>query len=84
LVTSILRPHTAESSIPLWIFYEACHELLSPKSMTDKITTLCKLILQGFVHSAQQTNPSLYYLAPLYVIFVHPFYLIVRSISKRF
>jgi hypothetical protein len=84
LMTSVLRPHTVKSFIPLWIFYETCHELLSPKRMIDKITTLCKLILHGFVQSAQQTKPSLYYLAPLYIIFVHPFYLIVRSISKRF
>ena len=83
LMTSILSPHTASAVVPLWMRAEICHECLSAKRTTAKIGALLKLIWRRFSHSAHQANPSLGYLAPLYLVFVHPFSLILKRLAKK-
>jgi hypothetical protein len=56
--------------------------LLSAKGSWDKLKSLYKQFSWRFVSSAQQIAPRSRSFFLLYTIFIHPFYLIVRTASR--
>lgn len=80
---AVLMYDQEASPIPSWVIYDTCLELLSAKRVSDKIRTVFKRIYQGFVYSAQQVCPQPRFLAALYTIFIHPFYLMARAVFRK-
>ena len=80
---AMLAYDPARSLIPSWAISHTCDELLSTKGGWAKLRAIGKRLWHGFVHSAQQTSSQPRLLAPLYTLFVHPFYLMVRAARRR-
>jgi hypothetical protein len=70
------------SPIPAWVLSYTCFQLLRPVGAGKKIGAICRRLWQEFVRSAQQTVTQPRILIPLYTLFIHPFYLLVRVIGR--
>jgi Uncharacterised nucleotidyltransferase len=79
---AVLRYGQENSPMPAWVLGDISFQLLSPMSTGQKIRAISKHLRQRFVYSAQQTVPQLHFLAPLYTLFIHPFYLLVRAARR--
>jgi hypothetical protein len=79
---AVLRYGQENSPMPAWVLGDISFHLLSPMSTGQKIRAISKHLWQRFVYSAQQTAPQLHFLAPLYTLFIHPFYLLVRATRR--
>jgi len=74
----------SSSFLPAWVVHDTFLELYSPKHTGEKLRAIINLTYQGFVRSAKDTAPRLGSLAPLYAITLHPVYLMIRAIRRRF
>jgi hypothetical protein len=81
---AILRQNLTTSPMPSWVLYDMCGILLSSGGTGNKICAIWMIIRQRYINSAQQAGPPPGIPRLLYMSFIYPVYLLVRTVGRMF
>ena len=80
---AVLYYDDREPLIPVWIISNTCAILIQKDKFTQNVKDILTMIGKGFYDSANQTALAHRYLFILYIILIHPFFLVIRAIFRQ-
>ena len=79
----VFRHKDTESLAPLWMMNNICAILTQQHSFARNVKDILIMIGKGFCDSAHEIAPEHPCLSKLYTIFMHPFFLLIRTVGRQ-